>query len=134
MFVLDASVTMRWYFEAGSHPRADAILDRLASFADTAVVPTIWRYEVSAVLARAQSKDGASAEDASEFLDDLGYLPIQIDSDALIFEHVHGIATKFRLTTYDAAYLELARRKQLPLASLDTKLVAACRLAGVPLL
>ncbi len=61
IFVLDNSVTMRWFFEAGSHPQADAILSELVSGASEVLVPVLWRYEVSAVLARAQAKGGIPA-------------------------------------------------------------------------
>lgn len=63
-FVLDASVTMRWFYEAGRHPRADALLQGLMSGSDAAAVPILWRYEIGAVLARAQLRDGLPAEEA----------------------------------------------------------------------
>ena len=58
VFVLDNSVTMRWCFENSTHPYADTVLQTLA--AGQAIVPVLWRYEVSAVLAKAQ-KDGTIA-------------------------------------------------------------------------
>ena len=133
LFVLDASITMRWFFEAGSHAEADAVLGRLASSADTAVVPTIWCYEVSSVLARAQAKGMIPPQDVADFFKDLAALPIHVEQDenSRIFGSVHGLATAYRLTTDDAAYLELAQRRQLPLATLDAEPIAACANAGV---
>ena len=59
---------------------------------------------------------------------------IDLESSRRIFSDVHQLAVRYRLTSYDAAYLELALRRALPLATLDNELVAACRLAGVPVL
>ena len=133
VFVLDNSVTMRWFFDSGSHSYADSLLHELAAHRDEAMVPILWRYEVSAVLSRAQIKGAISAKDVSEFLDDLSALPITLDVDAgnFILSDVHRIAVAQRLTSYDAAYLELALRRGLPLATLDAELVAACAAAGV---
>ena len=52
VFVLDNSVTMRWCFDSGNHPYADSILRQLAAPNGEAIVPILWRYEVSSVLAR----------------------------------------------------------------------------------
>lgn len=135
-FVLDASVTMRWFFDAGAHPLADCILTDLSSMVSQAVVPLLWRYEVSAVLARAQIKGWAAAEDVTDFFKDLAALPIQLDQESSlrIFSDVHRLAVAFRLTSYDAAYLELAQRRGLPLATLDADLTSACANAGARVL
>jgi predicted nucleic acid-binding protein len=136
IFVLDNSVTMRWFFEAGSHPYADAILKDLIASASEAIVPILWRYEVSAVLARAQLKGTIPAQEVADFIEDLQALPIHLDhdSDLRIFSDVHRLATTYRLTSYDAAYLELAQRRSLPLATLDADLIVACNRAGVPVI
>jgi predicted nucleic acid-binding protein len=127
---------MRWAFAGGAHPHADAILRDLQTQGSEAVVPILWRYEASAVLAVAQNKGTIPAHEVALFLKDLEGLPIFVDpeSSRRIFSDVHQLAVKYRLTSYDAAYLELALRRALPLATLDNELVAACRLAGVPLL
>jgi predicted nucleic acid-binding protein len=131
-FVLDNSVAMRWCFKTEAHPYADAILQKLA-MGVTAIVPTLWFYEASAVLARAQNKGELSADKAAEFLAELRALNIIADeeSGARAFTDVHRIAVAYRLTSYDAAYLELALRRNLPLASLDADLVRAAKSAGV---
>jgi predicted nucleic acid-binding protein len=69
-FVLDNSVAMRWCFKTEAHPYADAILRDLAT-GMTAIVPTLWFYEASAVLARAQNKGAHVADKAAEFLAEL---------------------------------------------------------------
>jgi predicted nucleic acid-binding protein len=100
---------------------------------DEAIVPVLWLYEVSAVLARAQIKDGIDAKEVTDFLDDLEALPVAIDGESAdyIFSDVHRLALTYRLTSYDAAYLELALRRNLPLATLDAELITACASAGV---
>ena len=132
-FVLDNSVSMRWFFESGSHPYADAILNRLMALGDEAIVPNLWPYEVSAVLSRAVSKTGIDAQKVSDFLDDLELMPIVVENTPTrrIFSDVHQLAITYRLTSYDAAYLELALRHNLALATLDTELITACGQAGV---
>ncbi len=132
IFVLDNSVAMRWCFENAAHPYADSVLKRLAG-GDAAIVPAIWFYEASAVLSRAQNRGTLAAQKADEFIAELRSLNIAADdgSAARVFPDVHLVATSYRLTSYDAAYLELAIRRSLPLATLDKDLVQACSAAGV---
>jgi predicted nucleic acid-binding protein len=134
-FVLDNSVAMRWCFENATHPYAEAILDRLQT-GDDVVVPVLWFYEASAVLAREQNRGTLAAPKAEEFITELKALPIAADpeSAARVFRDVHRLALAHRLTSYDAAYLELALRRSLPLATLDDDLIRASKATGVPLL
>nr|WP_294549568.1 type II toxin-antitoxin system VapC family toxin [uncultured Rhodopila sp.] len=66
-FVLDNSVTMRWCFDSGAHAHADYILEQIETRRSTAFVPTFWRYEVSAVLARAEIKGILSSQKVANF-------------------------------------------------------------------
>lgn len=127
---------MRWCFESGAHAYADSVLERLEADDGQAFVPIIWRYEVSAVLARAQNTGVLTAQRVAECLQDLQDLNITIDADSgsRILTQVHQLAVTHRLTTYDAAYLELALRTDLPLATLDVALLRACKIAGAPVL
>ena len=133
VFVLDNSVAMRWCFESGAHTHADNVLQQLESDDGEAFVPVLWRYEVSAVLARAQNTGVLTAQKVTEFLENLQALNIIVDTDGSdrIFTDVHQLAITHRLTSYDAAYLELALRRNLPLATLDRDLLRACKTAGV---
>lgn len=132
-FVLDNSVTMRWCFEGGSHDHADRVLQQLAATDDTAFVPILWRYEVSAVLARAEIKGLLTTSKVDEFLEDLAVMKIiaDIESADRVLTDVYRLATRHRLTAYDAAYLELALRRNLPMATLDVELRKACEATGV---
>lgn len=134
-FVLDNSVAMRWCFENATHPYADSVLQRLATD-DDAIVPILWFYEASAVLAREQNRGTLAAPKADEFLAELRSLNIAADAEgaARVFTDVHRVALAYRLTSYDAAYLELALRRTLPLATLDDDLIRASKTAGVTLL
>jgi predicted nucleic acid-binding protein len=129
-FVLDNSVSMRWCFQNATHPYADGVLETLAS--GEALVPVLWRYEVTAVLAKAQRDGILTAAKADAFLVVLQSLNIKVDRDSAdhILDDVYRLAVAYRLTSYDAAYLELARRTSLPLATLDDELIRACKLTG----
>ena len=122
---------MRWCFENATHAYADALLSRLET-GEEAVVPVLWLYEVSAVLARAQNLGSLTAAKTSEFIGALKALNIAIDRSGTerILTDVHRLAIAHRLTSYDAAYLELALRQNLPLATLDADLIRACKEAG----
>ena len=132
-FVIDNSVTMRWCFDSGSHAYADAVLQRLETRQSDAIAPILWRYETSAVLARAQRNGVLTEQRVKDFFDDLAALPITVDTNTTdaVFAEIHRLAVTYRLTSYDAAYLELAMRKKLPLATLDDELRKACISAGV---
>ncbi|MGE0221954.1 MAG: type II toxin-antitoxin system VapC family toxin [Acetobacteraceae bacterium] len=85
------------------------------------------------MLARAQIRGFLAGQTAFEFLQDLTALEIQVDMEGAdhILTEVHRLAIAYRLTSYDAAYLELAARRTLPLATLDQDLLAACKASGV---
>lgn len=127
---------MRWCFDSGAHAYADKVLDQLETRRCVALVPILWRYEVSAVLARAQVKAMFPAEKIAEFLWSLAALDIRVDDDSAgrVLTDVHRLAVHYRLTSYDAAYLEVAQRRNLPLATLDHELRAAAAAAGVTVL
>jgi predicted nucleic acid-binding protein len=137
LFVLDNSVAMRWCFEGGAHPYADAVLQHLMEGA-AAIVPMLWFYEVSNVLVRAVNRGELTHSETTQFLEVLGVFNIAADHEAdggaaRIFADVHRVALSYRLTSYDAAYLELAQRRGLALATLDDELIRASADAGVAL-
>ena len=126
--VLDASIALAWCFEDETGASSDEILDLLTQDAE-AVVPAIWPLEVSNALLAGERRRRLTAAATNQFLDRLTMLPILIDVPELprTFEAVLRIARETGLTSYDAAYLELALRQRLPLASLDKGLIAAAR-------
>lgn len=133
-FVLDTSVTMRWFFGDGSakdREFAGRVLDEMETA--TAVVPVTWGLEVANVLARTEAK-GIMPEDRSDaFLERLSSANIELDNAT--FEHALSdtlqLARAYKLSAYDASYLELALRLGIPLATLDESLQKAAKKSGV---
>ena len=125
---------MRWCFKNTALPYADNILKQLIA-GDQAHVPVLWLYEVASVLAKGQKNKSISAFDASDFITDLEALDIIVDSESAdhVLTEVHRLAVTYGLTGYDAAYLELALRKNLPLATLDVELTEVCKAINHPL-
>jgi predicted nucleic acid-binding protein len=130
MFVLDASVVASWCFPDESRPSAEAALRRVAD--EAAAAPALLWFEVRNVLLMAERRNRLSEAQTSRFLNYVGELPIVVDrepDEALVL----GLARTHRITVYDAAYLELAQRKALSLATLDHALIDAAYSEGVPL-
>src|SRR5437870_9630877 len=114
---------MRWCFEETSSTYSESVLDHVL-LGHQAQVPVLWLYEVIAVLAKAQRTASITSVKAHGFLEDIRSLDITVDEESLvyIFGDVHRLALDYGLSGYDAAYLELAIRKNLPLATLDDDL------------
>ncbi len=133
-FVLDCSVVLAWILPDESRQTVMTILERLES--EDAVVPEVWPLEVANALLIARRRRRITEKDVARALEDLAALPIQVDQEThrQALQAALSLANKYRLSSYDAAYLELARRTRLPLATLDTKLRSACKAAGIELL
>jgi predicted nucleic acid-binding protein len=121
-FVIDASVAASWLLPDEGHPSATAAYNRLRS--DYAVVPSLWWFEIRNIFVMSERRGRLAAEKSDKALALLGSLPIQQDSapDAAA---VLRLARQHRLTVYDAAYLELAQREDVALATLDAELARA---------
>ena len=132
--VLDASLTLSWYFEDERTPAIDAVLDQVV--ASGAVVPSLWRIEVGNGFQTAIRRKRIDKDFRDRAIRHLGLLPIVVDpeTDTYAWTATLRLADRFGLTVYDAAYLELARRRSLPLASLDKALRVAGRAVGVSML
>lgn len=134
-FVLDNSVTMRWLFGDGSaddRSYADRILELMETQGAQAVVPSLWALEAANVAARAETKGLLTEARSAEFLGLLQEMMIFVDAETAgrAFNDTLQLARRFRLSAYDAAYLELALREGLPLATLDTGLRKALAQTG----
>ena len=134
-FVLDNTVTMAWCFNDEATPFTETLLSRLSSLTDRAIVPALWLYEVVNVTGLAVRKGRITEDKARAFLDSLADLPIEIEdaTRARLFASVLALAGRHKLTAYDASYLELAIRHDLPIAAFDNALTKAAREAGVAL-
>jgi len=130
-FVLDASLTLQWFLE----DEADRgySLAVLASLSEKrALVPLLWFYEVGNGLLMARRRKRISSDQMDGFLRRLAVLPIDPEQqDAAEILELPSLARSHNLTNYDAAYLALAIRSSLPLATTDSLLRKACAVAGV---
>ena len=133
-FVLDASVAIRWALQDRSladRTSADNVLDSFdAAFA---TVPALWYTETIHVLRCAEEDKTIGESDVTGFIYQLGQLPIELDMAAPsgVQLAVAAVSREFRLSGYDAQYLELARRLSLSIATLDKDLRKAAKKAGV---
>jgi predicted nucleic acid-binding protein len=133
-FVLDNSVTMRWFFGDGKPQElayAGKVLDAMKAV--SALVPVTWGLEVANVIAKAEAKAWVTEARSGAFLEMLEGVDVVVDSAT--FAHALSgtlqLARRYKLSAYDASYLELALRLGLPLATLDEDLQKAAKKAGV---
>lgn len=132
VFVLDASMVLAWALEDERQAGAVDTLVRLKT-GDEALVPALWWFEVRNALVSNERRGRLGEADTAIMLRELARLPVSIDRSPEEAS-VLALARRHRLTVYDAAYLELAQREGLPLASLDSALQGAAAASGVSLL
>ena len=130
-FVLDCSIAVAWLFEDEAKPQTDALLDRLEK--DSAHVPGLWRLDIGNVLASAERRNRITPAQVSACLGLLDRLPIVTDAETenRALREILALARSENLTTYDAAYLELALRRGMELATLDKPLLRAAARCGI---
>jgi len=130
--VLDASVTLAWAL-AGEVRSDDAraLLERVAD--EAAVVPALWRLEVGNAMLSAERRNRIKPDRVDAVWRQLNDLPIEIDSETntRAWNATADLARRHGLTLYDASYLELARRRRLPLATFDGALIRAAAAESV---
>lgn len=130
---LDASVTLAWLLGDEARPDIRRVFNAIAERG--AIVPGLWWLEVANSLTIAVRRKRIDAAFRQSALRDLAVLDISTDQQtaALAWSDTLALADQYRLTIYDAAYLELARRRRLPLATLDSDLRAAAVKAKIAL-
>ena len=133
-FVVDSSVALSWCFEDERTPSTAALLDRVTD--SGAIAPSLWPLEVLNALLAAERRRRVDFIKRHELIGALQSLPIALDTEtaAQAWITTNRLAEQYRLTLYDAAYLELAQRLDLPLATLDADLREAANALKVPLL
>ena len=134
MIVLDASASLAWSFTDQRTPALLALATRVLN--EGAIAPQLWPIEVAHVVLRARRRGKIAPGQDTVILSNLEALGVLIDSETVdrIWQTTIILAGKHGLTVYDATYLELAIRKQLPLATLDDELIAAARAEGLAVL
>jgi predicted nucleic acid-binding protein len=129
--VLDASVAASWAFPDETDARAGIAFERIRT--EHALVPAIWWFEIRNTLVVNERRKRIAEAQTKSFLRNLHLHPIHTDrqpDEAAVLR----IARTYRLSVYDAAYLELAQREGLPLATLDSALSRAARAESVRLI
>lgn len=129
-FVVDCSVTLAWCLNEGS-AHAENVAEALRDV--SALAPAIWPYEVANALVMAERRQRIAAGERDHLVALIDALDIAIDpAPTGVPAAIAGLAQQYQLSVYDAAYLELALRHGLPLATLDARLVAAAAQAQLP--
>ena len=134
LFVLDSSVTLTWCFRSERTPLSETLLDDLLD-GSVALVPSLWATEVANVLVRSVRRKLLAPSQAEAFVRPLLSLPIEAESSPPEhgLQEVRPLALRANLNAYDATFLELAHRLELPLATLDEAMSKAARGLGVEL-
>ena len=130
--VLDCSLALAWALPDETSTRADRFLARV-SRESVLWVPALWWYEIANALTTAQRRQRLAGADALRLVELYGMLPIETDGhlNPDTVRRFHTLAQEYTVSAYDAAYLELAQRRRLGLATLDRRLITAARRAGV---
>lgn len=126
--VADTSAILAQAYDDEDATYAEAVIARIA--AELAVVPTLFWFEIRNALLMGERRGRITAAQTTAFLADLALLPIEIDEEPRE-AGVLDLARRHKLTVYDAAYLELAQRRNLPLATIDDALARAAKAARV---
>ena len=131
--VIDSSVAIAWCFPDEQDTYSQSVLDALAS--EQAIVPDLWHLEVANTLIVGERRKRSTQANTVTWLGFLASLPIAVDEETKphAFGNTLSLAREHNLSAYDAAYLELAMRRGLPLATLDDKLKTAAQTVGVSL-
>jgi predicted nucleic acid-binding protein len=130
--VLDASTAMGWMVDTPA-PRIALRVLNLLQAGTIGVVPDLWHYEVSNALITAERRGRTSAQVVSSHVSDIERLAAFLEVSPTTPSALIVAARQSGLTAYDAAYFELALRRNLPLATLDDKMRAAAERAGIEL-
>ncbi len=129
--VLDASVVAPWILPDEKNALSDDAQRRMVE--GGALVPELWWFEIGNLLISSERRNRLAKEKSDLFVDQLGNCDIQVDH----YRHIADVmllARRHSLTFYDAAYLEIAMRRTIPLATLDRELASAAKSAGVAVL
>ncbi len=129
-FVVDASVSAAWFLPDEATPATESALQATAT--QDVWVPALWLLEVGNLLLSAQRRKRITSDKRRELAAAASALRIKVDREPEAITALDDIAARHGLSAYDAAYLELALRRALPIATRDDALLAAMARAGVP--
>ncbi len=127
--VVDASVSVAWFLPSEATPFTEAALQ--ATAVGDVWVPALWLLEIGNLMLNAQRRKRIDVTKRRELVAAASALRLRVDREPVAMVDLDALAARHGLTTYDAAYLELALRRALPLATQDAALLAAMAAAGV---
>ncbi len=127
--VIDSSLVAAWCFKEEATSYTEGVLTAVSELTE-AIAPRLWAYEIRNTVLMGLRRKRITKTDAEEFLDSLKALPIRL-TDPVSYDDVFRLADRHGLTVYDAAYLDLAVREGLPLASLDAALIRAAQASSI---
>ncbi len=133
-YVLDCSVVIAWIFRDEATAQTETLREQLVD--SVAIVPAIWHLEVTNTLVMSARRGRLQLTEIPSLIGLLESLPIEVDPQTSLqaFGQTFQLAQNHQLSAYDAAYLELALRQSLPLATLDNRLQEVAKRCGVELL
>ncbi len=131
-YIVDASMAFAWVHPSQASVEADALLERITSGA-AVIVPPLWFLEVANGLLAAQRRGLVTASERKRALQQMSALTVTVDDEGVrtAFGRTSALAEEHGLSVYDAAYLEVALRRALPLASRDRAILTAAGREGV---
>jgi predicted nucleic acid-binding protein len=121
---------MAWFFKDEATAYSNNVRDQLID--STAYVPALWTLELANALLMAENKKRISSADVTQVLAEIKLLPIQVEKEEPDSAALIALARQYKLSVYDATYLNLAMQKGLPLASKDEQLISAAKKCGIP--
>ena len=131
-FVADNSVIVAWFVKSQANPYTWSILERAAA-GEVIHVPLLWRQEFVNTMVVLERRRRLKAADAAQAFAELADMNLATDRELVELDALAGLARRFKLSAYDATYLELAMRLRLPFACRDGPLKTALPKAGVAL-
>lgn len=131
-FVIDCSACVPWYISDEASQFCDQL--GLAVHHSEVWVPSLWSLELVSAIMNAERRKRLTAQERIEVLQNAAGLPLRIDRDTPTVTELGDLASAHNLTSYDAVYFDLARRRKVPLATLDAALVRAARAVKLPLI
>ena len=128
LLVIDCSAAVPWFFDDEANAWSESLLDALPHY--SLHVPALWHLEFANVLLTAQRRKRVNARDAKGLLARASRLPLATDGRVVPLVEIADLAETHGITTYDAAYLELAARLNSSLATQDKALAKAAKRIG----
>jgi len=132
-FVLDASVALAWVVDRNPDPYAETVRRKIRE-GSKPLVPALWQLEIANALTLVRRRKVLTDEEVEEGLDYFQTFALtvaEIDLNFLSIQQAFRVSKEVGLTAYDAVYFDLARRENLPLATLDKTLRGGAAKAGV---